>query len=99
MKIENFLKDYVRHLSEEDLRFVSGRLNQCLCGDTAEVLEFLSRNTELDKWLKTALNSSDFFLLLDQLEFAVNNEHDKRNQMAEKKEDKKRRVKVVTNQE
>jgi hypothetical protein len=95
MKTENFLKDYIRHLSEEDLRFASGRL-QRLCGDTAELLEFLSRNSELDKWLKTATNSVEFFLLVDQLEFVIKSENDKRNQLADKKEEKKRRVKTTT---
>lgn len=91
MKAENFLKEYVRRLSDEDLRNLSNRFVQNLCGDKAEISEILSKNSEVDKWLRSASGSSEFFDMLDEVEKLVLVEDKHRSEQAEKKEEKPKR--------
>ena len=65
------LREYVRRLSDDDFRFLCSRFSQMLCGDRAEILEFVSRNKEIDRWLSSASGSKELFDLVDQLGDAV----------------------------
>jgi hypothetical protein len=67
MKNDGFVKEYVRSLSDDDLRFVGSRLQQNLCGDLCEVLNFLSRTKELDRYLAGAEDYSEFFRSIEYI--------------------------------
>ena len=49
--IDVYLKEYCHRLSDEDFRYLHQRSTQKLFGDTADILNFLSKTKELDKWL------------------------------------------------
>ena len=78
------LKEYVRKLSEDDLKFISIRLTQRLGSDVGEVVELLQKNSEVDKWLSTSNNAEEFFDMVDLVEQQIQSEI-KRRVISEKK--------------
>jgi hypothetical protein len=77
-KPESLLKEYAQRLSEENLKFVNGRLTQRLSGDLPEVLNFFSNNNDMDRWLSSAKNSWELFDMLDALHKFVDKEYSTR---------------------
>lgn len=78
-KPDVYLKEYCQRLSDENLKFLTGRLNQKLGGDMAEVLDFLSNVRELDRWLASANTSDDLFGMIDLIHTSVMKEYERRN--------------------
>ncbi len=72
------LKEYCQKLSEENLKFLAGRLTQRLGGDLAEVLTFLSGVREVDRLLASAETCYDVYDTLDALQVVVIKECEKR---------------------
>lgn len=77
-KPDVYLKEYCQRLSDDNLKFMTGRLNQRLGGDTAEVLDFLSNVREIDRWLASANASDDLFDMIDLIHSSVVKEYDRR---------------------
>jgi hypothetical protein len=65
-------------LSEDDLRFLYGRLTQQLFGDRAEASSFLAQNREIDRWLASANTCDEFFTGLDLIAEFVEKECSRR---------------------
>lgn len=61
------IAEYLSSLSEEDFRFLNVRLNDLLFGDLAELLEFLSKDREIDAILAEAATADDLFDLCDEI--------------------------------
>lgn len=81
MKGNRFLdtvKEYVRKLNDEDLRFLHMRLFQRIGSDVGEAVELLQRNSDVDHWLGTSKNASDFFDMVDVVDTVVQNEAKRR---------------------
>lgn len=81
-KPEVYLKEYCQKLSDDNVKFLIGRLNQRLNGDLAEAVDFLGNVREIDKWLCSAENSNDFYDMIDLVHAAVAKEHDRRLNLA-----------------
>jgi len=77
-KPDVYLKEYCQRLSDDNLKFLAGRLNQRLSGDVAEVLDFLCNVREIDRWLGSAHSSSDLFDMIDLVHTSVVREYDRR---------------------
>lgn len=77
-KVDAILKDYVAKLTPDNLKFLSVRLNDRISGDLGEALDVLSANHDVDKWLKTAKSSNDFFDMLDKVKEYVDRDINKR---------------------
>lgn len=77
-KIEIVLREYVSKLSTENLKFLYERLNNRLGGDIAEVLEFLSKNSEVDKWFSSARSAIELFSMVDNTQEFVDKEYGRR---------------------
>lgn len=76
--IDVYLKEYCKRLSEDDFRYLHQRSTQKLFGDTADVLNFLSKTKELDKWLSSAASCSDLYEMLDLFNSIVEKEEESR---------------------
>jgi hypothetical protein len=74
------VKEYVRGLNEEELKFLYARYAQRLGGDIAEATEYLQKNPEIDRWLAGAGSSGDFFARLDHIDALVQGEFKRRAQ-------------------
>ena len=74
-KPDLYLKEYCSRLSEENLKFLAGRLSQRLAGDVAEMLDFCSTVRELDRWLASAQTSDELFDMIDLIAFHVEKEY------------------------
>jgi len=81
-KPEVYLKEFCLKLSDDNLRFLHGRLSQRLGGDLAEAVDFLGGIREIDKWFATASTCNDFYDMVDHIFLAVNKEHEKRSGVA-----------------
>lgn len=77
-KLDTMLKDYVSKITNDNLKFLSERLNNRLNGDLAEALNFMSNNQELDRWLGAAKTCDDFYDLVDTAQEYVFREYDRR---------------------
>ena len=77
-KPDVYLKEYCQRLSDDNLKFITGRLNQKLGGDISEVLDFLTNVREIDRWLASANTSEEFFEMIDLLHSLVVREYDRR---------------------
>lgn len=73
-----YLKEYVRQLDIENLSFLNLRFQQKLPGDQAEIINFLSRDTTIDEWFRTATSGDDFFDMLDVVCQNVTRESERR---------------------
>ena len=73
--VDSSLREYVRRLSDEDLRFLYDRFSANLSGDRPQILDLLATNKEADRWLSTAADSTDFFERLDVIGDLITKEH------------------------
>ena len=65
--IDTMLKEYVRRLNDDDLRYLFSRYSQLLCGDRADAINFLSQAKDVDRWLSSASSSFELFNMVDEL--------------------------------
>jgi hypothetical protein len=77
------LSDYVSRLSDEQVKDLGQRLSQRLCGDYAEVAQFLQADQEVDKWLRTADSATKWFEMVDKIADFVNKEQKRRESLEE----------------
>lgn len=73
-KVEVLLRDYVSKLSLDNLRFLTERLNDRYSGDLAEALDFLAKNSELDRWLSSAKSGVELFEMIELIQEYVTKE-------------------------
>lgn len=74
MKTCAFLNEYVKRLSDEELGFLSTRFKQCLVGDTSDIMNMLSCDPNIDKWLGSSTGSDDLYDMLDTVAKQVKDE-------------------------
>ena len=77
-KVESILVDYIKRLSDEELAFLRIRVVQNLHGDRADIANFLSRDIEVDRWLRSAVTADEFFDALQYAGDCVMKESEKR---------------------
>lgn len=77
-KPENMVREYVRRLTNEDLKFLNGRLKQRLSTDLTEVLEQLSRAGEIDRWLSAANGADELYEMIDVIHSYLEKESTRR---------------------
>jgi hypothetical protein len=77
-KPEHMLKEYVKTLSDENLKFIHTRYASLCQGDRAEILSIFSKNEEVDRWLRGADSAGDLFDMLDYLRDFVEREYKRR---------------------
>lgn len=80
--IDVYLKEYCHRLSDEDFRYLYQRSTQKLFGDTADILNFLSKTKELDKWLSAASSCNDLYDMLELFNSIVEKEEETRQTQA-----------------
>lgn len=76
--VESMLKEYVRQCTDDELKWLYSRYSQMLFGDRADIIDFLSRTKEVDRWLQTSLCSFDLFNMVDEVGELVEKEYNKR---------------------
>jgi hypothetical protein len=77
-KTDSLLKEYVAKLSMDHLKYLSVRLNDRIGSDLAEAAEFLSQNSEVDKFLLTSRTADEFYNMLDMVCSCVDREISRR---------------------
>lgn len=73
-KPDMMLREYSTRLSDDNLKFVNGRLTQRLAGDLAEALDFMSNSNEMDRWFKSAVSCWDVYDMADLVQKNVEKE-------------------------
>lgn len=76
---DGLLKEYCSRLNDNDLYYLDSRYSQFLCGDRADISNFLSQSKDIDKMLSSAENSDEFFDMIDKIGEFVKKECDARN--------------------
>lgn len=77
-KIEIVLREYASKLSTDNLKYLYERLDNRLGGDLAEVLDFMSKNSELDKWFSAARSAVELFNMVDNAQEYIDKEYGRR---------------------
>jgi len=72
------LKEYLKKLNDDDLKYLGARLSQRLGGDMAEAVDLMQKNQEVDHWLRSAGDSDEFFDMMDLVDDLVQQETRKR---------------------
>ena len=75
----NALIEFASSLSEDDLKFLSARLNERLSGDLAEALDFMSHYKVLDSQLSVAKSAYEVYNICDSVTEVLQKECRKRN--------------------
>lgn len=89
------IREFCRTLSDEQLRFINMRFYQNYPGDRAEVLEILSKNKSVDKYLSSAISCDEFFNFYDHVGDLIKQEVDRRKKpLSARKEQENRTAKV-----
>lgn len=79
MKInDNIVKEYVRRLNEDELRFLQGRFTTMLCGDKGDIVDRASQNKEMDRLFAMAVNADELYDIIDLLGEVVKKESSRR---------------------
>ena len=74
----DFLREYVRRLNDDDLKYLSTRMTYRVGSDLGEAVELIQKNQELDRWLAGAASCTAFFDMIDQLDGYIQQETKKR---------------------
>lgn len=77
-KNSDVVKEFVKKMSDDDLKFVNSRLTQRLGGDIAEAIELIQNDKNIDAWFSTANNGNDFFDMVEVVHSVVQMEVKKR---------------------
>lgn len=62
---ESLVREYVRRLNDEEFSYLYLRLRDNCPGDAEQVLEFLQKAPEMDRWLRTAGSVTEFYEMID----------------------------------
>ena len=78
------LTEYVKRLSDDDVSWLRIRCKQDVCGDKAEIVNFLAKDREVDRWLSTAVSAEEFFDMLDSVAYHIQQENGRRSDYKKK---------------
>lgn len=73
------LGEFVRSLSEDDLRLVASRLNDRYSGDLSEALDFLAKHKRIDGIFRSAKGAEELYDLCDIVQGIAQRECERRN--------------------
>jgi len=73
------LGEFVRSLSEDDLRFLVSRLIDRYSNDLSEALNFLSKHKRIDSIFRSASSAEEIYDLCDLVRGLAQKECDRRN--------------------
>lgn len=73
------LGEFVRSLSEDDLRLVASRLNDRYSGDLSEALDFLAKHKRIDGIFRSAKGAEELYDLCDTVQGIAQRECERRN--------------------
>ena len=79
------LTEYAKRLSDVDLSWLRIRCKQDVCGDKADIANFLSRDKDVDRLLLTSSSADDLFDMLEQAGNCIQQEYNRRNDSRGKK--------------
>jgi hypothetical protein len=85
-KPDTLIREFVRRISDEDLRFLNSRFRQNLEGDRASIANLLSQDKEMDRWLASALSANEWFGMLDLIGPQVSKEWKRRMSMSKERD-------------
>lgn len=73
------LAEFVRSLSEDDLRFLASRLTDRYSNDLSEALNFLSKHKRIDAIFRSTSTADELYDLCDSVRGISQKECDRRN--------------------
>jgi hypothetical protein len=77
-KVDFVIRDYVSKLPFDNLRWLAERFEERIGPDLSEAIEFISKNSEIDKFLGTAKDYVEFWTAVDQVAAYVEKEFARR---------------------
>ncbi len=75
----DILSEFVKSLSDEDIRYIHFHLSERKGGDVAEIVEYLQQIPEIDTALRSALDARNFYDMIDEIYGLVDCEIRQRN--------------------
>lgn len=81
--------EYLNSISDQDLHWLSKKLRDRMCGDLAEVLNFLSKDKRVDSILSLSRNGPELFDMIDEIKDIVEQQWEERIGKHKKNKEKK----------
>lgn len=78
-KSSDILREYAVNLNDDDLLYLYDRLSTRFAGDFSDVLNFLSKNHKMDRYLSSTTSGEELFNILDSLTEQIRAVINKRN--------------------
>lgn len=76
---DSLLKEFSSRLNDDDLSYLYSRSKELLCGDRADISNFVAQYKEVDRLFESAKNSDELFDMIDRLGDFVKLEYQNRN--------------------
>lgn len=73
-KIDSVIKEYVSKLPFDNLKYLFDRFDERVGPDLSEAIEFVSKNSEIDRLFAAAKNYEEFWSAVDAVSAAVERE-------------------------
>jgi hypothetical protein len=73
-KIDSVIKEYVTKLPFDSLKYLFDRFDERIGSDLSEAIEFISKHSEMDKFLAGAKNYEEFWNAVDLVSSFVEKE-------------------------
>ncbi len=70
-KIDTVLKEYVTKLPFDNLKYLYDRFDERVGPDLSEAIEFIAKNSDIDKFLGAAKDGEEFWAVVDLVSAAV----------------------------
>lgn len=77
-KIDTVVKEYVNKLSFDNLKYLVERFSNRIGPDLSECIDFISKNSEVDKLLSSAKSGPELWAVVDLVASYVEREFSKR---------------------
>lgn len=77
VKSSDFVKGYLRKLSQDDRMYVYHRLKDRCGGDLGDAMAVLQQHSDMNYWLASARSSDDLYDMLDVVEKTIQESFEK----------------------
>jgi hypothetical protein len=65
---QSIIKEYVRNISDDDLRYIGTRISERLGGDLGDAINVMGRNRNMDEILRSARGAVELYEICDFIE-------------------------------
>lgn len=74
-QVSDLVRNYIRRLSDQEMHWINHRLNDRLGNDLAEVLNFMSKSSDMDRWFASSKSPNELYDMIDTVHQHLLHDH------------------------